>query len=78
MTTMKAGDSFRLKTGGGGGFGSPLERTVDEVGADVVAGYISQVKAEKVYGVIVGKDGIPDLPATQSCRDQLVKATEVK
>ena len=53
MTTMKAGDSFRLKTGGGGGFGSPLERTVDEVGADVVAGYISQVKAEKVYGVIV-------------------------
>ena len=64
-TTLKAGDRFRLKTGGGGGVGPPLRRDPARVGADVASGYISPGQAEALYGVIAEADGTLDLAATE-------------
>lgn len=43
----------RLVTGVGGGWGSPLERPVDDVVEDVRDGYITVEQARERYGVIV-------------------------
>jgi len=53
VATLKAGDAFRLRSGGGGGYGSPLERPVDEVAHDVRQGYVSIGAAAELYGVVV-------------------------
>jgi N-methylhydantoinase B len=38
---------------GGGGYGSPFERPVTAVLADVVEGYVSVTAAREIYGVEV-------------------------
>jgi N-methylhydantoinase B len=48
---LKAGDVFRLDTPGGGGTGSPLERSPDRVRADVEQGYVTPEAAHARYGV---------------------------
>ena len=58
--TLKAGDRFRLRVGGGGGFGPPIGRDPELVAADVAAGYISIDHAAEIYGVIATMDGILD------------------
>jgi N-methylhydantoinase B len=50
---LKAGDAFRLRSGGGGGYGSPLNRPIDEVVEDVRQGYISVESARDLYGVVI-------------------------
>jgi N-methylhydantoinase B len=50
---LHAGDSVRLASPGGGGFGDPLERELAEVQADLNAGIIDADKALAVYGVII-------------------------
>ena len=55
--TMHAGDRFRNLSGGGGGWGDPLDRPVESVLQDVVDGYVSVEQAEKAYGVKVEVDG---------------------
>lgn len=40
-------------TGGGGGFGNPLERDPEAVAADVANGVVSRENAERLYGVAV-------------------------
>jgi N-methylhydantoinase B len=47
------GDAYTVSTGGGGGYGDPLDRPVDEVLADVRAGYVSVDSAAQDYGVVV-------------------------
>jgi N-methylhydantoinase B len=47
------GDGFMIRSGGGGGFGSPRERPADRVATDVVEGYVSAESAAKDYGVVV-------------------------
>lgn len=47
---IKRGTVVRLLTGGGGGYGDPRERDPDSIRSDVENGYISPVRAEKVYG----------------------------
>ena len=54
---LKAGDIFRLETPGGGGLGDPFEREPAKVLADVVQGYVSQMRAERDYGVAVVRTG---------------------
>ena len=46
------GDAFSFKSGGGGGFGSPLERPVQAVAHDVRQGYVSPEAALRDYGVV--------------------------
>lgn len=43
------GDSIRLQTAGGGGYGSPKERSADDIEKDIELGFISEAQAEKDY-----------------------------
>lgn len=47
---LKKGDVIRVCTGGGGGYGNPLERDPESVRSDVENGYISLERARSVYG----------------------------
>ena len=53
VAQVKAGDAFRLRSGGGGGYGSPLSRPVEDVRNDVRQGYVSAEDAADHYGVVV-------------------------
>ncbi|HEY4773434.1 MAG TPA: hydantoinase B/oxoprolinase family protein [Xanthobacteraceae bacterium] len=53
VTHLKTGDAFRLRSGGGGGYGSPLDRPPRTVAADVRQGYVSVEAAARHYGVVV-------------------------
>ncbi|RZU11396.1 N-methylhydantoinase B [Kribbella rubisoli] len=48
---LKAGDVVRCSTGGGGGYGDPVERSADDVRADVSDGNISAEAAMTRYGI---------------------------
>jgi N-methylhydantoinase B len=52
---MKQGDRLVIRTPGGGGYGSPLERPPDLVLEDVVNGLVSHEAAEKHYGVVIDR-----------------------
>lgn len=65
------GDSLRVVSGGGGGYGSPFERDVHLVLADVRDGYVTREAAMRVYGVIVDDNGNIDLKATATTRSTL-------
>jgi N-methylhydantoinase B len=54
---MKKGDMVRLKTGGGGGYGDPMQRDPERVLADVIDGYITVEQAKSEYGVTVDLEG---------------------
>jgi N-methylhydantoinase B len=53
ITHLKPGDAFRLRSGGGGGYGDPLERSVEAVQSDVQQGYVSVEAAAKLYAVVI-------------------------
>jgi N-methylhydantoinase B len=65
---LGAGDRVTLITGGGGGFGNPLERPLDAVGRDVRDGYISADEARSRYRAVVSDAGVPDAEATELLR----------
>jgi N-methylhydantoinase B len=50
---LKPGDAYALRSGGGGGFGSPLEREPARVAEDVREGYVSRGSAHDYYGVVL-------------------------
>ena len=52
-TLLKPGDAFRLRSGGGGGYGSPLERDLAAVRNDVRQGYVTAGAARSHYGVVI-------------------------
>jgi N-methylhydantoinase B len=73
---LRAGDTFRLDTPGGGGYGDPRAREAERVLADVREGIVSKEAAEREYGVILrpaGRSWVIDAAATQACRAQLRK-----
>ena len=45
------GDTFALRSSGGGGWGDPRRRAHDDVRADVLDGYVSDAQAREVYGL---------------------------
>lgn len=49
---MKPGDMLTRPSGGGGGYGDPLERDPDAVLDDVIDGYVSVHRAREDYGVV--------------------------
>ena len=48
---LKEGDAFRLRSGGGGGFGVPHDRPMEDVAHDVKQGYVSVESARDNYRV---------------------------
>jgi len=50
---LQPGDAYTVRAGGGGGFGSPLERPVERVREDVRQGYVSLQAARDHYGVVL-------------------------
>ncbi|MDQ6937433.1 MAG: hydantoinase B/oxoprolinase family protein [Actinomycetota bacterium] len=61
------GDVLHFVTWGGGGWGDPLERSVDLVATEVRRGLVSADGARR-YGVVVSDDGTVDAPATEQLR----------
>jgi len=47
---LRRGDTVRLETSGGGGFGDPKARSMEDVERDLRDGYISPAAAEAAYG----------------------------
>lgn len=69
---LHEGDRYILRSGGGGGFGSPLDRNIEAVEADVRAGYVSGEAAGALYGVVVDPEtSIADRDATANLRAQM-------
>lgn len=66
--TVYTGDVLRHEQPGGGGYGDPLSRPVEEVAADVRDEKISPAFAEQHFGVIFNADRSPDPDATAACR----------
>ena len=44
---LHAGDAYILRSGGGGGFGSPLERDLASLERDIRCGYVTRAAAEQ-------------------------------
>ncbi|MEX5721480.1 hydantoinase B/oxoprolinase family protein [Geodermatophilus maliterrae] len=65
---LPAGTVVRIRTTGGGGWGDPLERPVDEVLRDVAWRKVSVPGAREDYGVVVRGDGTADPGATDALR----------
>jgi N-methylhydantoinase B len=68
---LKAGDTVRIETAIGGGFGDPLDRDPALVAADVLDGYLTREDAESAYGVLVDDDLSVDQEATERARREL-------
>jgi N-methylhydantoinase B len=66
--SLSTGDRVKLITGGGGGFGDPLERPIQDVASDVRDGYITAAQAEHQYRVVVSGSGELDDRATAALR----------
>ncbi len=44
------GQSVRLETPGGGGYGAPEDRAPEKVAGDVAKGFLSEAEADRIYG----------------------------
>jgi N-methylhydantoinase B len=72
---VPAGDVISLQLGGGGGYGTPLERDPAAVLADVRSGRISRSRARSRYGVVITPDGRLDGRATLVRRTTMADAS---
>ncbi|MEU4544535.1 hydantoinase B/oxoprolinase family protein [Nonomuraea dietziae] len=75
---VRAGDVIRIRTTGGGGWGSPYERDPEKVAADVRDGKVSVEGARTDYGVVFEEGAVPeggrvDVPATAVLRARLAE-----
>jgi N-methylhydantoinase B len=68
---LRAGTVVRIRTTGGGGWGDPLDRPVDEVLRDIAWRKVSVAGAREDYGVVVLDDGTADPEATEALRADL-------
>ena len=51
------GDTIRVSTPGGGGYGNAFERDIALVERDVIRGYYTREQAEELFGVVFTADG---------------------
>jgi N-methylhydantoinase B len=69
VAALKAGDAFRTRSGGGGGYGSPIARRPELVLEDVRQGYVSVAAAAELYGVVIDPEKLEvDAGATRKLR----------
>ena len=75
MLKLAPGEAYSVEAGGGGGYGSPLERPAGWVQRDVREGYVSLAAARDVYGVVLDPATfLIDEAATARQRQALLKA----
>ena len=67
-----------VRTGGGGGWGDPLQRDAALVAADAAEGLISRRAAQELYGVVLRGSMSLDESATQRLRDRLRSRRKVR
>lgn len=72
--TVKRGDLISTYLSGGGGYGDPLQRSLDAVAADLRDGLLSVQKARDAYGVICDETGAIDRQATEAERRERKQA----
>jgi N-methylhydantoinase B len=65
---IRRGQTVRLETPGGGGFGAPAAREPEHVARDVRLGYVSSQAAERDYHVVLDAHGRLDAAATAKAR----------
>ena len=53
VAQLKPEDAYRIRSGGGGGYGAPFERPAEDVREDVRQGYVSVQAAREFYGVVI-------------------------
>jgi N-methylhydantoinase B len=69
VAQLKPGDAFKIRSGGGGGYGNPLERPIEQVRDDVRQGYVSAKFAAELYGVVIDPQTFEvDAMATEKLR----------
>jgi N-methylhydantoinase B len=69
VAQLKPGDAFKIRSGGGGGYGSPLERPIEQVQSDVRQGYVTVKSAAELYGVVLDAQTLEiDVAATEALR----------
>jgi N-methylhydantoinase B len=69
VASLKKDDAFLIRGGGGGGYGNPLERAIEEVAEDVRQGYVSIKAAAEHYGVVIDPDTLAaDRAASEALR----------
>ncbi len=69
---LREGDVYTLRSGGGGGCGSPLDRKLEDVENDVRQGYVSIAAAHQQYGVeIDAATGCADRARSEALRRDL-------
>jgi N-methylhydantoinase B len=72
MLKLGPGEAYILESGGGGGYGDPLERPAAWVAHDVREGYVSLEAARERYGVVLAPDSLAlDEAATAARRAEL-------
>jgi len=76
QVTLQKGQALRGRDSSGGGYGSPLERSLERVHHDVLEGWESREKARDIYGVIFtgeieDETLTVDIAATQARRAEL-------
>jgi N-methylhydantoinase B len=69
--SLKPGDAYILRSGGGCGYGSPLDRPVEKVEDDLREGYISRQRAQSCYGLVFDAQEQIDRVATEAMRARL-------
>ena len=71
LTTIKPGERASNINPGGGGYGHPFQRPLNEVVQDVARGLVSRHAAEQEYGVVLQADSLQvDEAATARLRQQ--------
>ncbi|NQV22518.1 MAG: hydantoinase B/oxoprolinase family protein [Rhodospirillales bacterium] len=72
------GETFMFESTGGGGWGNPYDRPVEEVLNDVLDDFVSIEAARDQYGVVIDRDNLTvDQNATAQCRAKGVPVAEV-
>ena len=78
---VRAGQVIRIRTTGGGGWGDPLERPLEDVERDLRWGKVSFEGARRDYGVVASgtsDEPVVDADATDALREQLRGAREAE
>ncbi len=66
---LRPNDAWTLRSGGGGGFGHPTERKLEDVENDVRQGYVTPESAKAHYGAVIDPvSGLADRAASAALR----------